>query len=133
VVGFVIVLDTHALLWWALDPQHLSERAHHVLEGMEREGGFASAISIWELGVKVKRRKLELPITVEELARRIERGNVVELLPVDTNTWLRSLALDWTHSDLADRVIVATALSRNLPLLSKDQLIRDFTGVASIW
>jgi len=132
-VGLVIVLDTHALLWWALDPQHLSERARHVLEGMEREGGFASAISIWELGIKVKRKKLELPITVEELARRIERSNVVELLPVDTNTWLRSLALDWTHSDPADRVIVATALSRNLPLLTKDQVIRDFAGVASIW
>jgi len=132
-VGHVIVLDTHALLWWALDPQHLSERALQLLEGMEREGGFASAISIWELGIKVKRKKLELPIAVEELARRIERSNVVELLPVDTNIWLRSVALDWMHSDPADRVIVATALSRNLPLLTKDQVIRDFAGVASIW
>lgn len=132
-VGHVIVLDTHALLWWALDPQHLSERALHVLEGMEREGGFASAISIWELGLKVKRKKLELPITIEELAQRIVRGNVVELLPVDTNTWLRSLALDWAHPDPADRVIVATALARNVPLLTKDQVIRDFAGVASIW
>jgi PIN domain nuclease of toxin-antitoxin system len=132
-VGHLIVLDTHALLWWALDPEHLSQRARHALEGMEREGGFASAISIWELGIKVKRKKLELPITIDELARRIERGNVVELLPVDTNIWLRSLALDWTHTDPADRVIVATALSRNVPLLTKDQVIHDFAGVASIW
>jgi PIN domain nuclease of toxin-antitoxin system len=129
----VIVLDTHALLWWALDPEKLSERARNVIEGMEREGGFASAISIWELGIKVKRKKLELPISMEELARRIERGNVVELLPVDTNIWLRSIALDWAHSDPADRVIVATAIMRSVPLLTKDQVIRDFSGVASIW
>jgi PIN domain nuclease of toxin-antitoxin system len=133
VVGLVIVLDTHILLWWALDPEQLSARARHAIEGMEREGGFASAISIWELGIKVKRKKLELPITVDELARRIERSNVVELLPVDTSLWLRSIALDWEHNDPADRVIVATALSRNLPLLTKDQVIRDFAGVASIW
>jgi PIN domain nuclease of toxin-antitoxin system len=100
---------------------------------MEREGGFASAISLWELGLNVKRKKLELPITVDELAQRIVRGNVVELLPVDTNTWLRSLALDWAHPDPVDRVIVATALARNVPLLTKDQVIRDFDGVASIW
>ncbi len=129
----MIVLDTHALLWWALDPDKLSERARNVIEGMEREGGFASAISVWELGIKVKRKKLELPISVEELARRIERGNVVELLPVDTNTWLRSLALDWDHPDPADRVIVATAIARSVPLLTKDQTIHDFSGVASIW
>jgi PIN domain nuclease of toxin-antitoxin system len=71
---------------------------------MEQRGGYASAISIWELAVKVKRGKLELPITVEEFARRIERGGVVELVPVDTATWLRSSSLQWEHHDPADRV-----------------------------
>ncbi len=100
---------------------------------MERQGGFASAISIWELGVKAKRGKLELPISVDELARRIAHGGVVELVPVDTSIWLHSLALPWAHTDPADRVIVATALLRNLPLLTKDSLIRKFRGVKSVW
>jgi len=43
----VIVLDTHALLWWALDPEKLSLQATELLATMEREGRFASAISIW--------------------------------------------------------------------------------------
>jgi PIN domain nuclease of toxin-antitoxin system len=129
----VIMLDTHALLWWALDPDKLSERARHVIEGMEQQGGFASAISIWELGIKVKRGKLALPLSIDEFAHRIERGNAVELLPVDTNVWLRSLSLPWDHQDPADRVIVATALARNVPLLTKDRAIQEFTGVASIW
>jgi PIN domain nuclease of toxin-antitoxin system len=129
----VIVLDTHTLLWWALDPDKLSERAHQMLEGVERHGGFASAISIWELGIKVKRGKLDLPLSIEELTRRIERGKVIELVPVDTNIWLRSLALDWGHSDPADRVIVATALALGVPLLTKDRAIHAFVGVASIW
>jgi len=129
----VIVLDTHALLWWALDPEKLSFRATEVLATMEREGGFASAISIWELGIKVKRKKLVLPLAVDELSRRIERSGAVELLPVDTNTWLRSLSLVWDHPDPADRVIVATAMIKGLPLLTKDEAIRTFPDVRSVW
>jgi PIN domain nuclease of toxin-antitoxin system len=133
VAGDVIVLDTHALLWWALDPEKLSSRATEVLATMEREGGFASAISIWELGIKVKRGKLVLPLAIDELSRRIERSGVVELLPVDATVWIRSLNLEWAHPDQADRVIVATALIKGLPLLTKDEVIRTFAGVRSIW
>jgi PIN domain nuclease of toxin-antitoxin system len=129
----MIVLDTHALLWWALDPEKLSAHAAEVLATMEREGGFASAISIWELGIKVKRKKLVLPLAVDELALRIERSGIVELLPVDTATWLRSLSLVWDHPDPADRVIVATALGKGLPLLTKDETIRSFAEVRTVW
>jgi PIN domain nuclease of toxin-antitoxin system len=133
VVGIVIVLDTHALLWWALDPDKLSEKARQIVDGMERQGGFASSISIWELGVKVKRGKLQLPLPIEELVRRLEQGGVVELLPVDTAVWLRSLSLAWDHPDPADRVIVATALMRGVPLLTTDDAIRAFDGAITIW
>jgi len=74
----VIVIDTHVLLWWALDPEKLSVEARCRVEEMERSGGFASAISIWELGIKVKRGKLDLPISVDELANRTRpRSRVV--------------------------------------------------------
>jgi len=129
----VIVLDTHALLWWALDPEKLSERAMGILGEMERVGGFASSISLWELDIKVKRNKLELPVTVDELARRLDRGGVVELLPVDAATWLRSLALPWDHLDPADRVIVATAVIKGVPLLTKDESMHSFGGVTCMW
>jgi PIN domain nuclease of toxin-antitoxin system len=131
--GDVIVVDTHALLWWALDPERLSDEARRIVTEMERHGGFASAISIWELAIKVKRGKLELPIGVDEFKRRLERGGVVELLPVDADTWLRGVALPWEHADPADRVIVATALMRGVPLLTKDVAIQKFAGVTCIW
>jgi PIN domain nuclease of toxin-antitoxin system len=129
----MIVLDTHALLWWALDPSRLSPAASATLAEMERRGGFASAISIWELGIKIQRGKLDLGIPIEEFAHRIESSAIVELLPVDTATWLRSLELAWEHRDPADRVIVATALVRGVPLMTADEEIRRFAGVTSIW
>ena len=129
----MILLDTHALLWWALDPGRLSATASRILERMEDQGGLASSISIWELGVKIRRGRLDLGIGIDEFARRIERGAVVELIPVDTTIWLRSLALDWEHRDPADRVIAATALLRGVPLLTADAALRQFDAVECVW
>lgn len=129
----MIVVDTHALLWWCLDPHKLSAAALATVGEMERKGGFASAISIWELGIKIKRGKLELPIGIDELASRIERGGVIQLLPVDTSIWLRSLSLPWEHNDPADRVIVATALIQGARLLTKDAAMHAFSEVSCVW
>lgn len=129
----MILLDTHALLWWALDPDQLSKAAAEAVRSMEQNGGFASSISMWELGIRVERGQLELPITVDELARRVEKSGVVELVAVDTKTWLRTLSLDWEHRDPADRVIVATALIKEVPVLTKDRILHEFGGVECVW
>jgi PIN domain nuclease of toxin-antitoxin system len=100
---------------------------------MERHGGFASAISVWELGVKIQRGKLDLGISIEEFTRRIDRTAIVQLLPVTTATWLRSLELRWDHRDPADRVIVATAVLQGVPLVTADDAIHRFSGVTCIW
>lgn len=129
----VVLLDTHALLWWALDPDQLSPKATRAITAMEKTGGLASSISIWELGVKVQRGKLTLPLSIDKLAHRIEAHSSVELVPVDATIWLRSLSLAWEHRDPADRVIVATSLLHRVPIVTKDDVIRSFPGVRTIW
>jgi PIN domain nuclease of toxin-antitoxin system len=131
--GPVIVLDTHALLWWALDPKKLSGAARQAIKDMEERGGFVCSISFWELGHKIKKKELSIGIAIEEFARRIERSGTLEIVPVDTTLWLSSLALRWDHRDPADRVIVATALAKGVPLLTKDLTIRAFDGVKTLW
>lgn len=129
----MILLDTHALLWWALDPARLSRRAANTCRKMERDGGYASSISVWELGIKIQRGKLEIGLDLDEFVLRLRRSGVVELLAVDTSVWLRSLSLDWEHRDPADRVIAATAILEGLPILTKDRLLHRFAGIRTIW
>jgi PIN domain nuclease of toxin-antitoxin system len=57
----------------------------------------------------------------------------VQLLAVDTATWLRSLELPWAHRDPADRIIVATALLQRVPLITADLEIHRFNGIECIW
>jgi PIN domain nuclease of toxin-antitoxin system len=129
----MIVLDTHALLWWTLDPDKLSPAAVARLGTIEKQGGFASSISIWELGIKIQRGKLDLGMPIDEFTRRIAKTQAIQLLAVDTATWLRSLELPWDHRDPADRVIVATAVLQGVPLLTADAEIHRFAGVECIW
>jgi PIN domain nuclease of toxin-antitoxin system len=131
--GDMIVLDTHALLWWTLDPDKLSPAAVARLDAIETQGGLASSISIWELGIKIQRGKLDLGISIDEFAQRVAKTEALQLLAVDTATWLRSLALPWDHRDPADRVIVASAQLQGVPLLTADAEIHRFGGVECIW
>jgi PIN domain nuclease of toxin-antitoxin system len=122
----MIVLDTCALLWWTLDPEKLSETAARACERISDEGACVSAISIWEIGIKIKKGKLDIGLDIKEYVFRL---NIVEnfgIVPVDETIWVENILLEWDHRDPADRTIVATAKLKGIPIVTKDQIIRDF-------
>ncbi|QJR34037.1 type II toxin-antitoxin system VapC family toxin [Gemmatimonas groenlandica] len=115
-----VVLDTSALLFWTLAPERLSERARAAIDAAAPFGWMASAISLWEIGLKEQRGQLSLGVTFTEYVQRLQLVDGLVLAPVDVRTWLRTLDLDWAHRDPADRVIVATAELHSLPLITSD-------------
>lgn len=126
----MVVLDTSALLFWTLHRERLSEAASSAISEADRV--LVSSISIWEIGVKVARDGLSIPLSVREYAERLERIARVEVLPVDPETWLASLELSWDHRDPADRTIVATAVLNECSLVTSDRAIRNFYSRA-VW
>ena len=126
----MVVLDTAALLYWTLDPSKLSPKARIEIERAGRV--VISSITVWEIALKVKRGKLELPLPVTEYAERLQRIETLDIHPVDVRAWLDNLDLDWEHRDPADRTIVATAVRFACPLVTSDRVIADFYP-ESIW
>lgn len=126
----MFVLDTSALFYWTLDPAQLSTSARQALREADRL--FLSSISLWEIALKVRRGRLEIPISIEQYVEQLQQAEQLEIMPVDTRTWLDSVALDWEHRDPADRVIVTLAHQLKLPLISNDQKIASFFG-DTIW
>jgi PIN domain nuclease of toxin-antitoxin system len=120
----MIVLDTSALLYWTLDPDQLSANAKKVIEQADQI--LISSISVWEIGLKVKRKKLVIPLPISEYADRLQRLTSLEILPVDVRTWLDNLDLPWEHRDPADRTIVALATRYDCPLVTSDRVMADF-------
>jgi len=89
--------------------------------------GYLSSISIWEAGVKWKRKKLHFGgLHLREYVKRIQAIDCVTILPVTEAIWMEGILLDWDHADSADRVIVATARLHSVPILTKDQVIFSY-------
>ena len=126
----MVVLDTSALIFWTLDSARLSAKAAHLIAATDRIA--VSAISIWEVGIKAKRQKLTLPLSLQEYTDRIKHVNKVDIVPVDERIWIKSLELDWEHRDPADRVIAATAILRECPLITSDSLLLAYYSGA-VW
>ena len=120
----MIVTDTATLLFWTLDRERLSGPAARAIADADRIG--VSSISIWEIGVKVGKGKLSIPLSIRAFTDRLEQVDRVEVLPVDVATWLKNLELDWDHRDPADRTVVATAILHACPLVTPDAAIRAY-------
>ncbi len=125
-----IVLDTGALIYWSLDPGRLSPAAASALDTAEKK--VVSSISLWELGQKIKRGELSLPLRLNDYVDRLHSVGDLRIVPVDEKCWLRNLVLDWDHGDIADRTIVATAMLHACDLVSSDARVRAFYS-RSIW
>ena len=91
-----------------------------------------SAISLWEIGIKVKKQKLTLPRPFEVYVDTLRAATALTFLAVDVDIWVENVNLAWEHKDPADRTIVATAKRLGCPLITPDQAIRDFYSDA-IW
>lgn len=126
-----VLLDTCTLIWATLSPSSLSREAR---ETIADEGNtiLVSAVSAWEIAVKVRLGKVP---GAEKLER--EYLDVVEdagytLLAIDTESALRAGRLVADHKDPFDRMIAAQALGLDIPVLSPDSLLDQF-GVRRVW
>jgi PIN domain nuclease of toxin-antitoxin system len=128
--GVKVVLDTSALIYWTLDPQKLTVPAASAIDTAEQI--IASAISVWEIGLKAKQGKIELPLSIHAYVNKLNRLERLTIEPVTVDVWLENLALNWDHRDPADRTIVATAVLSGCSLVTSDRIIRQFYPRA-IW
>jgi PIN domain nuclease of toxin-antitoxin system len=88
----------------------------------------------WEIAMLVDKSRLTLTIDLRDWIRKTESLPFVHFVGVDNTIALRSISLPGEfHLDPADRIIVATALTMGLPLVTKDEKIRTYTHLETIW
>jgi len=128
------LLDTHALVWWLDNPSKLSHIAKKTIEEeFEDKNLFVSSITIWEIAMLVKKNKLKLKFELKDWINRINLIPEIKSIPIDNEIAYKSVSVDIFHADPADRIIVATAMSLNCPIITKDAKIRKYKLVKSIW
>lgn len=131
----MIVLDTHAWLWWLGSPGQLSPAASRLIEQhLGAAGIYVSSMSSWEIAMLAKKGRLELAMPVADWIARSEALPFLGFVPVDNHIAVRSVQLNGEAAkDPADRIIIATALCLGACLVTKDRKIRDDPGVETVW
>jgi PIN domain nuclease of toxin-antitoxin system len=129
----LIVLDTHAWVWWTGETGDLSPAAARAISEAEQIG--VCTISCWEVAMLVARGRLALTLEVERwVAAALVLPRVVEL-QLDAGIATRAGMLDREAfpGDPADRIIYATALEQGARLISRDTDITDFDQARVLW
>lgn len=126
----MVAVDTHALLWWTLEPAKLSARARAALDGAERIA--VPVIVFWEVALLARLGKITLGSSAADWLREVRSIARIEQLPLTAEIAVAADGLAM-HPDPADRFIVATAIQQQLALVTKDKAIQSAKVVATIW
>jgi PIN domain nuclease of toxin-antitoxin system len=121
------LLDTHVWLWLVFDEGRVSDHAHKNLEEAAKRNALGlSQASIWEVAVKARKGKLDLPPDTRTWLTRATRMPGLGVMELDRDVLIRSAELEMPVRDPADRMIVATALRYDLTLATADRKVLDF-------
>ena len=129
----MIVLDTHAWLWWASDRRRLSPHARQAIDGADRLG--VCTISAWEVALLVEHGRIALDRDVRAWVRQALALERVQPLTLADETAVDAALLEREQfgADPADRIIFATARRAGAQLVTKDEAMRRFDPARTLW
>lgn len=131
-----IVADTHTIIWYLRSPEKLSTNAVNALDNAFNNGEsiFISAISLVEMNYLVEKNRIPTS-SLEQLLQLIDDPLVnLFAIPLDTH-----VAKAFTQipreivPEMGDRIIAATSLYLDLPLVTKDHKIQNLSNIQTIW
>ena len=113
----MIVLDTHVVLWWTLEPERLSRPARRAIDGAETLG--TPVVLFWEVALLARKKRIKLGISAIAWMRDVLSLPRIQALMLTPEIAVAAESLKM-HPDPADRFIVATAAYHNAALVTGD-------------
>ncbi len=121
----MILLDTHIWLRWLVNGNPLPQR---IIDTIETGDAIAvSAISIWEAGLLLQRKRIELPVPFETWLNAALDGSDVKTLPITAEIARTATTLPQHHRDPADRFIMAATIVHQSKLISFDSIFPTYS------
>ena len=130
--------DTHALIWHMIDSPRLSPAAKAIFAEADRGEAIIYLSIISPIEIIYLTEKGKLPVELWRTVQRLLEGDLPsKSYQIVDITWKLASSLERVPyrsvPDLPDRLIAATALSLGVPLITRDQRLRDWKGIESLW
>lgn len=131
----MITMDTCAIIWDALEPGKLSAKAKKAIKKADDSNALIMCdISIWEISMLVKRKRIEVDETPANLLRLILSSRNYTVVNISPEIAELSVNLDDDiNSDPADRLIAATSILKQAPVVTADKNLRNATILETVW
>lgn len=129
------VADTHAVIWYIFGDARLSTTARNAINQIAADGDQVafSSITLAEIVYLSEKGRIS-PLTLERLLANVDTTDAVLVeVPFDRYIAQALRQVERTQvPDLPDRIIAATAMQLEVPLISRDSKIQ-LSSVNTIW
>jgi PIN domain nuclease of toxin-antitoxin system len=134
-VGRMITVDTHIIIWDALKPKALSNKAKKAIDDAnQRDGIIISGISLWEIAMLMEKKRIKIEIPYLEFIDLVMGSNNYILKGITPEIADMSVNLpNDINQDPADRIICATSIVNNAPLVTADRNLLKSKNIKTIW
>jgi PIN domain nuclease of toxin-antitoxin system len=130
----MILLDTHTWIWSHSEPKRLSHNVLKLIQKTQPDQRAIASISIWEFAMMATKGRITVKIDPRRWLDNAISTSGLRIFELTAEIAMESCHLPGEfHNDPADRIIVATARTHNLTLLSKDRKILEYPHVKAVW
>jgi PIN domain nuclease of toxin-antitoxin system len=126
-----LLLDTCVFLWWLSDEGRIPAPIRRRLQRQDTDL-VVSVASAWEIAIKVKLGKLEIPSAPRVFVREAVELYRMNLLSIDLDDAVRAGELPLHHKDPFDRLLIAQAQLRRMKLVTPDSAFAPY-GLDVLW
>ena len=131
----VILLDTCAIIWDALDQTKLTDKAKAAIaKADEHNALIISDISIWEISMLIKRSRIEVATTAANFINLFLESRNISVVSISPE--IAELSTNFgseINNDPADRIIAATSIIQNAQLITADSNLLQSSLIDTIW
>lgn len=124
-----LLIDTHTFIWFVRNDAQLPAKTKKIIE--TADAVLFSVASVWEMAIKFSLGKLDLQRPFSKVFDDIaQRG--IELLHLTQEDFEQVAQLPFHHRDPFDRILIAQAATRRIPIVSRDEAFDAYT-IPRLW